>query len=149
MSEREHLAAEAMIRAGKAHRSYLEHRLNKNGLFRGQHQVLMCVWKNPGASQKELAKLHNVSTATMAVTLKKLEKGGYVRRLVDQQDNRLNKIGLTEKGLAEVEASLKIFGETERDMFAGFSEEEKEKVCEYLNRIRENLERMQEGEVMR
>lgn len=144
MDDRNHRIAEDFIRIGKNHRSLLEHCLNKNGLFRGQHQVLMCVWKNPGASQKELAGFHNVSTATIAVTLKKLEKGGYVRRIMDQEDNRSNKIGLTEKGTREVETSLKFFQTVEKDMLEGFSDSEKEDLYEYLERILSNLEHMQE-----
>lgn len=143
MDDMNHRIVELFIRIMKTHRSLLEHCLNKNGLFRGQHQVLMCVWKNPGASQKELADSHNVSTATIAVTLKKLEKGGYVQRITDQEDNRSNRIALTPKGTREVEASLKFFKTVEGDMLEGFSDAEKGDLYAYMGRILENLQHMQ------
>lgn len=143
----DHRLVEAFMRAGKAHRSLLEHHLNRNGLFRGQHQVLMCIWKNPGASQKELAGAHNVSTATIAVTLKKLEKGGYIERLVDREDNRYNKTGLTEKGRQEVEASLSFFAEVEKGMLGGFSVKEKEEFFRYIERLSGNLEAMLQKDI--
>ena len=50
--------------------------------------------------------MYGVSGATMAVSLKKLEKGGYINRLVDQHDNRCNQICITEKGREVVEESV-------------------------------------------
>ena len=106
----DHKIVEAFMRVGKCHRTLLEHYLNKDGLYRVQHQLLMCVYKYPDASQKELARIQNVSTAAVAVTLKKLEKGGYVGRIVDRDDNRYNKIRITEKGRKEVERSIEAGG---------------------------------------
>jgi Mn-dependent DtxR family transcriptional regulator len=34
----------------------------------------------------------DVSAATIAVSLKKLEKGGYINKVMDEGDNRLNQI---------------------------------------------------------
>ena len=90
-------------------------------------------------SQKEVARLHHVSAATVAVSLKKLESGGYIRRVVDQEDNRYNQICITEKGEKIVEKSVRYFQTVEKNMFDGFSLEEMEMLYEYLGRIRKNL----------
>ena len=105
-------------------------------------RLLMCVYKYPDASQKELARIQNVSTAAVAVTLKKLEKGGYVGRIVDRDDNRYNKIRITEKGRKEVERSIDLFKRVEKGMFAGFSSEEKECFYSCLQKLSGNLEQM-------
>ena len=68
------------------HRTILERKLNQNGLYRSQHQLLMYISDHPNQSQKEIARLNRISPATAAVTLKKLEKGGYITRIVDQED---------------------------------------------------------------
>ena len=47
----DHKIVEAFMRVGKCHRTLLEHYLNKDGLYRVQHQLLMCVYKYPDASQ--------------------------------------------------------------------------------------------------
>ena len=70
------------------HRTILERKLNQNGLYRSQHQLLMYISDHPNQSQKEIAKLNRISPATAAVTLKKLEKGGYIHRAADNRDNR-------------------------------------------------------------
>ncbi len=137
-----HAIVEAFINTEKLHRAVLERRLNKNGMFRAQHQILMCISWNQDMSQKELAEQYHVSAASIAVSLKKLEKGGYIRRLVDRDDNRYNKIRLTEKGKEEVERSISFFEKTEEGMLSGFSEEEKKILYQYIRRLTENLEQM-------
>ena len=133
---------ESYIYIARLHRTVLERQLNKTGVYRSQHQLLMHIADNPNASQKELARIQNVSTAAVAVTLKKLEKGGYVGRIVDRDDNRYNKIRITEKGRKEVERSIDLFKRVEKGMFAGFSSEEKECFYSCLQKLSGNLEQM-------
>ena len=93
------------------HRTILERKLNQNGLYRSQHQLLMYISDHPNQSQKEIARLNRISPATAAVTLKKLEKGGYIHRVADDRDNRCNQICLTEKGKLVVEYSIRYFSQ--------------------------------------
>lgn len=137
----EHRLVEKYIRVTRLHRSVVERRLSCTGVYRSQHQILMFVSSNPNVSQKELARMYGVSGATITVSLKKLEKGGYIRRLVDQNDNRFNQISITEKGRKVVEDSISIFRRMELCMFEGFSESDREVLGEMLDRIYGNLER--------
>ena len=84
----EHCLIEKYIRVARLHRSMMERRLDGTGVYRSQHQILMFVSDNPNVSQKELARMYGVSGATIAVSLKKLERGGYIGRLVDQEDKK-------------------------------------------------------------
>ncbi len=56
------------------------------------------------------------------MTLKKLERAGYIRRVMDETDNRYNRLQITEKGQKIVCQSHKILHRTEEEMFAGFTE---------------------------
>ena len=87
----QHRLIEKYIRVTRLHRSVIEHQLEGTGVYRSQHQILMYVSNNPNVSQKDLAKMYGVSGATIAVSLKKLEKGGYIKRLVDQPDMHYGK----------------------------------------------------------
>ena len=126
----------------KLHRTVLEHRFSNTGVYRSQHQILMYVADHPNASQKEIAEQYKVSTAAIAVSLKKLEKGGYILREVDEKDNRYNQNDLTEKGRKLVDISQSIFCQVEKEMFSGFSEEDFSSLMGYLEKVRENLERI-------
>lgn len=130
---------ETYMHVGRLHRMVLERQLNRTGVYRSQHQLLMYIADNPNASQKEIAQLNHVSPATVAVSLKKLENGGYIRRVVDEDDNRYNKICITEKGSAVVENSVRWFQKVERSIFDGFSPEEMVQMQGYLNRMHQNL----------
>lgn len=129
----------SFIAAGRLQRTVMERHLNKTGVYRSQHQILMYIAENPMASQKEIAQLYRVSTATIAVSLKKLEQGGYINRVVDRSDNRCNQIFITEKGKDVVEKSAGYFRQLEFLMFQDFTEEELECFQRSLDRIRYNL----------
>ncbi len=137
----QHRLIEKYIRVTRLHRSVIEHQLEGTGVYRSQHQILMYVSNNPNVSQKDLAKMYGVSGATIAVSLKKLEKGGYIKRMVDQDDNRCNQICITEKGRTVVEESVLIFQRLESCMFEGFSEHDMNVLGNLLDRIYGNLDR--------
>ena len=99
----EHCLIEKYIRVARLHRSMMERRLDGTGVYRSQHQILMFVSDNPNVSQKELARMYGVSGATIAVSLKKLERGGYIRRLVDQEDKAHP---MSDQSLCEAMAAL-------------------------------------------
>lgn len=140
MKTRDHKLLEKCIMGSKMHRIFLERELNKSGVYRSQHQLLMYIAQYPDASQKEIANHHHVSTATIAVSLKKLEKGGYISREVDKSDNRCNQIRITAKGQSVVDDSVKVFKKADEALFRGFSEEEKQQLERFVERIRLNLE---------
>lgn len=127
------------IAISRLHRCVLERQLNRGGVYRSQHQFLMYIVDNPNASQKEIAEKFRVSTATVAVSLKKLEQGGYIRRGVDQKDNRFNQICATEKGMCVAEKSRRYFQKVECGMFNGFTAEDTARLQGYLDRMYQNL----------
>lgn len=135
---REHLSWK-IIHIAHKHRYVMEKLFDSTGVFQGQHRMLMCISDNEFVSQKEIAAHMKISTATVAVSLKKLEKGGYIEKIVDENDNRLNKIVLTDKAKAIVNDSKKMFDTVEDTMFKNFSNEEKQQFKEYLERIEGNL----------
>lgn len=127
------------MHVGRLHRSILERWLLGSGVYRSQHQLLMYISAHPKASQKEIAGLLQVSTATVAVSLKKLEQGGYIHRAVDQEDNRFNQICITDKGRSLIEGSIHYFEKVEQIMFSGFTEEEEVLLQGFLERMEQNL----------
>ena len=65
------------------------------GLYRSQHRLLMILGKHPDCSQTAIAEKMDISPSAVAVTLKKLEKGGYISRQCHQHDNRVNEVVVT------------------------------------------------------
>lgn len=123
----------------KMHRCILDEQGKQTGVYRSQHQILMMLSEHSNVSQKEIAKLLFVSTATIAVSVKKLEKAGYITRIVDKEDNRVNQLCLTQKGKDMVGKSREYFRNVEIKMFQGFSDEDFNYMGQVLDRIYNNL----------
>lgn len=126
------------------HRKIMQSCLDETGVYQAQHRILMEISHNPYASQSDIARIMDVSTATIAVSLKKLEKGGYIKKEVDEGDNRFNKIIITEKGNRVVEQSKEIFNLTDQKVFEGLMEEEKSSLSLMLQKLHDNLLKMEE-----
>jgi len=126
------------------HRKIMQHYLDETGVHHAQHRLLMEIHRNPNASQKEIANVMDVSAATIAVSLKKLEKGGYIHKVMDEADNRLNQITITDKGNRVVAQSKQIFESTDRKLFEGFTDEEKDTLSYLLGKLDANLAKMEE-----
>ena len=125
------------------HRRIMQKFLDETGVYQAQHRLLMEIFRNPDASQNDIARSMDVSAATIAVSLKKLEKGGYIKRETVEEDNRFNKITITEKGNKVVEQSKQIFDLVHQKVFEGFSEEEKRTLFTLLQKLNSNLDRME------
>lgn len=128
-----------MIFVGQLHRRTLERLVGETGLHRGQHRMLMTLADHEFGSQTELANMLEISAATVAVSLKKLEKSSYIRKTVKEDDSRANFVQLTEKGKNIVESSRETFDKMDRQAVKGFSQEELNALREYLWRMYDNL----------
>jgi len=90
-------------------------------------------------SQREVAKVLRLAPATVAVSLKSLEREGYVQRRTDERDARRNRVSLTEKGRQAVELCGRAFREVDEQMLAGFTPQERQQLSGFLRRMMENL----------
>lgn len=90
-------------------------------------------------SQSQLAKLLHVSPATVANSLKSLERGGYVHKAPDPKDARRNRVSITEKGTEACLQCVRVFDAVDDQLLQGFSEAEQEQVQEYFQRMLDNL----------
>lgn len=115
-------------------------KVKDTGIYRSQHRLLMLLGKHPECSQTELAEKMDISPAAVAVSLKKLEKGGYINRQSNAEDNRINQVEVTEKGKKAIAVSILYFQEVETAMFKDFSAGEMEEIKHYFERIIKNGE---------
>ena len=119
--------------------SLTKHGLGDLGSPRLLLELRTCQEHGKFPSQRELADLLHVSPATIATSLKSLERNGYVERHVDPNDSRRNRIALTVKAMDAMEASHEVFLQVDDAMLSGFSQEEIAALKQYLSRMMENL----------
>ena len=92
-----------------------------------------------GWTQKKLAELLHVSPATVANSLKSLERGGYVRKEADPADARCNRVFLTDRGRRAVQECAEVFDAVDQQVLRGFSPGELEQLRSFHQRMLDNL----------
>lgn len=115
-------------------------KVENTGVYRSQHRLLMILGKHPDCSQTELAERLEISPAAVAVSLKKLEKSGFISRQCQENDNRVNQVVVTEKGWKTIDLSTQYFKEMENAFLNGFSLEELKRLEVFLERMIKNGE---------
>lgn len=116
-------------------------RVEDTGIYRSQHRLLMMLGKHQDCSQTAIAEKLDISSAAVAVSLKKLEKAGYITRQSDAEDCRMNHVVVTDKGKEAIHKSILYFQEIEDAIYEGFSEEELEQCMVFFVRMIDNGER--------
>ena len=118
--------------------------LSAQGANVSSPHVLVELSKYPGGpdqapTQKELADRLHSAPATIAASLKCLERQGYVARRTDEKDSRRNRISITRKGRDVLAAGLWVFQQVDDAMFSGFTPAEREQVSRFHRRMLDNL----------
>lgn len=131
----------------RVHHAVCESRVKALGIHPAQHMLLMhLAEKSEISSQKELAEHMHISPAALAVSLGKLEAGGYIEKEVSECDNRVKTLSITAKGRAMVADSKRIFDGIDAKTFDGVPDEMLAAFIDILGKMHTNLMNMKEGE---
>lgn len=139
-----------MVRANLLHRYRISTALSGLNIYRGQPEILGFLIENGECAQKTLAEPLGVSAASIATSIKRMCKAGFVERTEDATDRRINRIRITQKGKEVFIAGREECSKVDACMFSGITDEEIEKFSEILIKITENLseEGLSEKEVI-
>lgn len=114
---------------------------NEFDLTKGQYLYVVRICENPGIIQEQLLDMIKVDRSTATRALQKLEINGFIEKKNDPHNRKNKKLFPTEKG-------EKVYPFIKREniysdgvALQGFSEEEKETVFNFLQRIRKNIEK--------
>lgn len=96
----------ALARASRIHRAELQSRLAAIGLHLGQELVLVDLHHNPDSAQGEVVQRLGIEQPTIAKTLSRMQRAGFVETTRDQSDRRLTRLRLSPQGHQAVAAVL-------------------------------------------
>ena len=88
----------------------------------------------------DVAEEMQVSPASVAQSIKRMEAAGFVSRDACKGNLRANSLNITERGLEAARNCRLVFDGLEQRMLRGFTEEERGSVADLLSRLIENLE---------
>lgn len=135
------------ISTDRQHHTLLEKQVLKGSLHRSQHRMLLHIYKcSEPPTQKELAEFFEISSAAVAVMLKKLESAGYIERAVQKNDMRFNRVILTEKGEKTLKDTKVLVDQVDSHMFKDFSDEEFASFYRCLEKMQKNLSEFERKE---
>lgn len=90
--------------------------------------------------QRDLEKTFGITRSTASKTVDTMVEKGFIERQSVDYDARLKKLVLTEKARNVLEIMDEDKARIEGTLTKGFSDEDKEKLCEYLSRMTRNIE---------
>lgn len=107
----------------------------------GKHdiRVLKVINANKGLSQNDIGNILKEDKITINKSVTKLVSLGYVEKIKDCKDKRITRLYITEKGKVNRKEILDIFDKVNDISLTEFSEENKAKVLELLQKISKNI----------
>lgn len=120
-------------------RHIVDRLLEDKGIYFGQPPILCYLSKNPNATQKDIADSLGISPASVAVSVKRMEKAGVISRQTDRDDARRNNLSLTKKGRELDEFAQQTFAEVDSAKISGFTEGEIKLMLSLIKKMNDNL----------
>lgn len=108
------------------------------GITRSQWTLLAVISRHPGATQREVAEILEMSEASAGRLIDRLCADGLLVRRPKEDDRRAYRIHLTEAAGKMLEKISSIAGEHETSVFAGFGPEDLDRLEAFLDLIAAN-----------
>ena len=109
------------------------------GLTRSQWLSVSTLRRNPGISQAELAAKLDVEPISVARTIDRLEKSGWIERRADSKDRRINRLYLTQRVQNIVGKMRELAMECRAEATHGLSAKDHASLLALLKVIKSNL----------
>lgn len=120
-------------------KNYFNQVVSEEGLFAGQHHIIMMLERVGCATVSQIAEEMRTTSATASVSIKRLEKAGFVEKRSSDSDARITKIYLTDKALAVTQRIKSKMDEAEESLTQGLTQEEKYQLSDLLDKVVNNI----------
>ena len=113
----------------------LHEKVRPLGLAPAQFMTLLELWEEDGLTQKDLVRRLDVEQATIANTLKRMERDGLVTRQANPDDRRAQLVRLTPQAKALRDEATKAAAAVNEEALAGLSGEERRDFVSMMTRV--------------
>lgn len=108
-------------------------------------RLLACAAENPRVSSRDLCDLLDVRPSSLSEILNRAESEGWITRTVDEEDRRIQRVDLSEKGRAFISEMEDARRKDAERKTACFTEEEKAQFCALCNKLSDHMESLRDG----
>lgn len=102
----------------RGHTIYLNHHLEDFGINASQLHLLFEISHQNNINQEKIAARCNINKGAVARSIKKMEEKELVKREIDDENRRQNKVSLTPKGKQILKDSIDLLNEWEEEVFS-------------------------------
>lgn len=113
--------------------------LAEQGYTLAQYEVVVRLKREPDQTQQELADRCFQAKSGVSMLLKSMEELGWVLRLADEQDARVKRLRLSQRGHAHAKRMLQVQTRVVSAMVEGFSEEQLLQSQQTMDQVSANL----------
>ena len=106
----------------------------EQGLFSGQQDIIFLLVENEGITLSKLAEKLEVSAATASVSVKRMEKAGFIVKKQDKSDARITRLYPTEKAKKAPDNIKKRMDKLEATLSRGLTKKESEQLSDMLDK---------------
>lgn len=110
-------------------------KMNRVGDRNGAQGLLVKLWKKDGLTNAEIAELLDIRPSSVTAQVKNLEEKEMIVRRQDEQDKRVSRIFLTEKGKKAGQERFEIQDELSENIFGQLTEEEQATLTQLLQKL--------------
>lgn len=103
-------------------------------------RLLECVAANNNVSSRELCEMLDVRPSSLSEMMARAESEGWITRTVDEEDRRIQRVSLSEKGGEAVSRMREAREADYEKKTACFTEDEKAQFCALSNRLSDHME---------
>ncbi|NLC54993.1 MAG: MarR family transcriptional regulator [Erysipelothrix sp.] len=125
----------------RKHQNIVQNYLSKLGLYMGQPRLLFYLEEAPGISQRELSEMLDITKEATSVSIRRLEKSGFIERKACTKDRRMNLLNLTSQGYDVVKNLRLNFDEINSLMFVDLNDNDKKELQRIISIMNESLEK--------
>jgi DNA-binding MarR family transcriptional regulator len=125
---------------------YLNHHLQEFGISSTHFHLLFEISNECNINQESISKRCNINKGAVARAVKKLEDKGLVRREIDENNRRQNKLSLTKEGEEILKKSKSFLAKWEDEIILEDGYVEKELLQKVLKKIAIKTMELNEGE---
>lgn len=116
----------------------------EENLSHAQINILEIINSNPGKIQKDIASEINIKPSSMTELITKLKNKDLIYRKKDDEDLRVLRLFITDKGKGTLKNIKKVRDDKEEHIFKSLTEDEKETLYFLLQKINKDIENFKE-----
>jgi DNA-binding MarR family transcriptional regulator len=135
----------AVFRVARLHKMMAGRLLRETGLYPNQELLMMRLWDHGPQRQVDLVRHLDTDAPTMARTVRRLEKAGYVRMSPSETDRRATIVEATRASLPLRKEVTRIWAQLEAASIGALSTDESAVVLASLERLERNLIEAESG----